>query len=147
VIDGQQRHAPRTLLPLPSRLASDLPISAEDAAYLAAFARFLHRNVASGGAAEDTLATYSVHVATWLAWCRGTGLELASATVDDVEDYREALIGAGCQPATVAIQADARPSLLRRRDPRRPAPRQPGRRRARAACQARRRGLRLPRRG
>lgn len=45
-----------------------------------------------------------MHVATWLAWCRGTELDLARATVDDVEDYREALIGAGCLPATVAIK-------------------------------------------
>jgi site-specific recombinase XerD len=81
-----------------------LPATSEDAAYLAAFARFLDRNVASGDAADDTRATYGVHVATWLAWCRGTELEPASATVDDVEDYREALIGAGCLPATVAIK-------------------------------------------
>lgn len=89
--------------PLLSATATELPGKSEDAAYLAAFARFLHRNVASGDAADDTRA-YGVHVATWLAWCRGTELDLARATVDDVEDYREALIGAGCQPATVAIK-------------------------------------------
>jgi integrase/recombinase XerC/integrase/recombinase XerD len=33
---------------------------------------------------------------------RGVSLELSQAT--DVEDFREALIGAGCQPATVAIK-------------------------------------------
>jgi site-specific recombinase XerD len=104
VIDGQLRDARRTLLPLPSPPSADAPISTQEAAYLAAFARFLNRNVASGDAADDTRATYAVHVATWLASCRGTELELASATVDDVEDYREALIGAGCQPATVAIK-------------------------------------------
>jgi site-specific recombinase XerD len=104
MILGEPRHARRTLLPLPSASATELPARSEDAAYLAAFARFLIRNVASGDAADDTRATYGVHVATWLAWCRGTELELASATVDDVEDYREALIGAGCQPATVALK-------------------------------------------
>jgi site-specific recombinase XerD len=104
MIVGEPRHARRTLLPLPSATATELPATSEDAAYLAAFARFLSRNVASGDAADDTRATYGVHVATWLAWCRATELELASATVDDVEDYREALIGAGCQPATVAIK-------------------------------------------
>jgi site-specific recombinase XerD len=105
VIGGEPRHTRRTLLPLPSPAATaQLPSSAEDAAYLAAFARFLHRNVASGAAAEDTRATYAVHVATWLAWCRGVALDVTRATLDDVEDYREALIGAGCQPATVAIK-------------------------------------------
>jgi site-specific recombinase XerD len=93
----------RTLLPLPSP-STELPASPEAAAYLAAFARFLSRNVASGDAADDTRATYAVHVATWLAWCNGTELEVTHASVDDVEDYREALIGAGCQPATVAIK-------------------------------------------
>jgi site-specific recombinase XerD len=95
-------HARRTLLPLPA--ASELPASPDEAAHLAAFARFLSRNVASGTPSDDTRATYTVHVATWLAWCRGIDLDLARATLDDVEDYREALIGAGCQPATVAIK-------------------------------------------
>jgi hypothetical protein len=45
-----------------------------------------------------------VHVATWLAWCRGVELDVASATTDDVEDFREALIGAGYRPSTVAIK-------------------------------------------
>jgi len=94
--------ARRTLLPLPAE--AKLPASPEEAAYLAAFARFLHRNVASGDAADDTRATYAVHVATWLALCRGVALDVTRATLDDVEDYREALIGAGCQPATVAIK-------------------------------------------
>ena len=104
VSSAQPQHTRRTLLPLPSATATDLPASPEDATYLAAFARFLQRNVASGDAAADTRATYSVHVATWLAWCRGVALELSQATLDDVEDFREALIGAGCQPATVAIK-------------------------------------------
>jgi hypothetical protein len=65
---------------------------------------FLSRKVANGAAADDTRATYGVHVATWLARCRGTELELASATVEDVEDYRDALIVAGCLQATVAIK-------------------------------------------
>jgi hypothetical protein len=65
----------------------------------------LSHNVASGDAADDTRATYTVHVATWLAWCRGMDLEPARAGVDDVEDYREALIGAGCQPATRGPQS------------------------------------------
>ena len=97
-------HTRRTLLPLPAAADSELPASPEDAAYPAAFARFLHRNVASGDAAVDTRATYTVHVATWLAWCRGVSLDVAGVTADDVEDFREALIGAGCQPATVAIK-------------------------------------------
>ena len=97
---SRRRH---TLLPLPSPTATE-PHSSEEAAYLATFARFLSHNVASGDAADDTRATYTVHVATWLAWCRGMDLEPARAGVDDVEDYREALIGAGCQPATVAIK-------------------------------------------
>jgi len=106
VIGGEPRHARRTLLPLPAASDPDtqLPASAEEAAYLAAFARFLSRNVASGDPAADTRATYAVHVATWLAWCRGTDLDVPRATVDDVEDFREALIGAGCRPATVAIK-------------------------------------------
>ena len=45
-----------------------------------------------------------MHAGTWLAWCQGTELDVTRASVDDVEDYREALIGAGCQPATVAIK-------------------------------------------
>ncbi|MBV9328040.1 MAG: tyrosine-type recombinase/integrase [Chloroflexi bacterium] len=99
-------HGRRALLP--GRLANaddELLDSPEDAAaYLGAFARFVQRNVASGDAADDTRATYAVHVATWLAWCRGVSLEVSRVTVEDVEDYREALIGAGCKPATVAIK-------------------------------------------
>jgi site-specific recombinase XerD len=97
-------HARRTLLLLASANADEALASHEDSAYVAAFARFLHRSVASGDAADDTRATYAVHVATWLAWCRGVSLEVSQVAVDDVEDYREALIGAGCQPATVAIK-------------------------------------------
>ena len=73
----------RTLLPLPSAATAELPALPADAAYMNAFARFLNRNVARP---DNTRATYAVHVATWLAWCRGTDLELASATIDDVED-------------------------------------------------------------
>ena len=101
--EGPQ-HTRRTHLPLPSPSNSDLPATAEVTAYLAAFARFLSRNVASGAPSDDTRATYAVHVATWLAWCRGVSLDIARATLDDVGDYREALIVAGCQPATVAIK-------------------------------------------
>jgi hypothetical protein len=43
------------------------------------------------------------HVVTWLAWCRGVELDVA-ATTEDVEDYREALSGAGCMPNTIAIK-------------------------------------------
>ena len=41
---------------------------------------------------------------SWLAWYCGTELDITRATLDDVEDCREALIGAGRQPATVAIK-------------------------------------------
>ena len=51
--------------------------------HLAAFARFLPR-VASGDNADDKRV---LPLATWLARRRGTELELASATIDDVEDY------------------------------------------------------------
>jgi site-specific recombinase XerD len=102
-------HRRRTLLPLPAAAAPhDFPLgtvaSTSERAYVEAFFRFLNRNVAAGDAADDTRTTYAVHVATWLAWCRGVGLDVAQATVDDVEDYREGLIGAGCQPSTVALK-------------------------------------------
>lgn len=95
-------HRRRALLPLPS--ADEPASSAKEADYVAAFARFPSRNVAAGDPAEDTRATYAVHVATWLAWCRGVELDVAAATTEDVEDYREALIGAGCLPNTTAIK-------------------------------------------
>ena len=44
-----------------------------------------------GDAAADHRATYAVPLATWLAGLggrRGTEPELASATIDDVEDFR-----------------------------------------------------------
>jgi site-specific recombinase XerD len=97
-------HTRRTRLPVPAPATSEALTSHEEAAYLSAFARFLQRNVAAGDAAADTRATYAVHVATWLAWCRGVELDVAGATVDDVEDYREALVGAGCQPSTTALK-------------------------------------------
>jgi len=43
-------------------------------------------------------------MATWLAWCRGVELDVAAAATEDVEDYREALLGAGCLPSTIAIK-------------------------------------------
>jgi site-specific recombinase XerD len=99
-------HRRAGLLPLPlaSQDAIDAPASAAEVDYVAAFARFLSRNVAAGDPAADTRATYGVHVATWLAWCRGAELDVAAATTEDVEDYREALVGAGCLPNTVAIK-------------------------------------------
>jgi site-specific recombinase XerD len=95
-------HRRRGLLPLPSDDES-APSTAE-AEYVAAFARFLSRNVAAGDPAEETRATYAVHVATWLAWCRGVDLDVSAATIGDVEDFREALVGAGCLPNTIAIK-------------------------------------------
>jgi len=95
-------HRRRARLPLPS--PNDALASLSEADYVAAFARFLSRNVAAGDPAADTRATYAVHVATWLAWCRGVALDVAAVTTEDVEDYREALIGAGCLPNTTAIK-------------------------------------------
>ena len=98
-------HRRLALLPLPSATAlADEPVSTSEADYVAAFARFLSRNVAAGDPADDTRATYGVHVATWLAWCRAVALDVAAAATEDVEDYREALLGAGCRPSTIAIK-------------------------------------------
>jgi hypothetical protein len=53
---------------------ADAPASSAKATHVARpFARFLSRNVAAGGPADDTRATRGVHVATWLAWRRGPG--------------------------------------------------------------------------
>jgi len=82
-------HRRVALLPLPSgRDVADAPISASEGDYVAAFARFLSRNVAAGNPADDTRATYGVHVATWLAWCRGVELDVAAAATEDVEDVQ-----------------------------------------------------------
>ena len=52
-------HRRVALLPLPSgRDVADAPISASEGDYVAAFARFLSRNVAAGNPADDTRATY-----------------------------------------------------------------------------------------
>jgi hypothetical protein len=84
--------------------AVDLPASAQEAAYVSAFARFHSRNVAAGDPADDTRATYALHVAIWLAWSRGVDLDVGAATSNDVEGYRKALISAGCLPTTTAIK-------------------------------------------
>jgi hypothetical protein len=72
LVDPNRPIAHRRLAPLPSAHdVADEPVSAAEADYFAAFARFLSRNVAAGNPADDTRATYGVHVATRLAWCRG----------------------------------------------------------------------------
>jgi hypothetical protein len=81
VLDARaaSRHRP-SRLPVPLLDLDRQPWSASEHAYVAAFTRFVARNVAAGTAAEDTRATYGVHVATWFAWCRGVELTVDAAT-------------------------------------------------------------------
>lgn len=67
-----------------------------------AFAAFLRLDVANGDAAPDTLRGYRAQAAAWLAWCREQGRDAATAGVDDVKHYRQALVARGCRPATIA---------------------------------------------
>jgi site-specific recombinase XerD len=83
------------------------PASATGTDYVAAFARFLSRQRRGWRpvrrAARHILRAPG-HLATWLAWCRGVDLDVAAATTEHVEDYREALLAVGCLPHTRAIK-------------------------------------------
>lgn len=84
-------------LALPS---SPAPLAQADA--LAAFGDFLRLRVADGDASPATLRTYRGHVAAFVEWCKGQGINPAQASEHDLEAYRAALIGEGLARDTVA---------------------------------------------
>ena len=67
------------------------------------FAKFLRRDVANGDASEDTLRGYRAQVQQWVLWCQEMSISPMKATVDDVIDYRQALLHTKkYKPATIA---------------------------------------------
>lgn len=67
-----------------------------------AFAAFVRLEVAQGAAAPDTQRGYWSQVRAWAAWCQAQACCLATAPATAVKAYRQALVEAGYQPASIA---------------------------------------------
>jgi site-specific recombinase XerD len=67
-----------------------------------AFTTFLRLEVAQGAAALDTQRGYWSQVRAWAAWCQAQACCLATAPATAVKTYRQALVEAGYQPASIA---------------------------------------------
>jgi site-specific recombinase XerD len=67
-----------------------------------AFATFLRLEVAQGAAALDTQRGYWGQVRAWAAWCQAQACCLATAPATAVKAYRQALVEAGYQAASIA---------------------------------------------
>jgi len=67
-----------------------------------AFAAFLRLEVAQGAATPDTHRGYWSQVRAWTAWCQAQACCLATAPATAVKAYRQALVEAGYQPASIA---------------------------------------------
>ena len=69
-----------------------------------AFAAFLRLEVAQGAATPDTQRGYWSQVRAWTAWCQAQACCLATAPATAVKAYRQALVEAGYQPASIAYK-------------------------------------------
>jgi len=67
-----------------------------------AFATFLRLEVAHGAATPDTQRGYWSQVRAWAAWCQAQACCLATASATAVKTYRQQLVEAGYQPASIA---------------------------------------------
>jgi integrase/recombinase XerD len=67
-----------------------------------AFATFLGLEVAQGAATADTQRGYWSQVRAWAAWCQTQTCCLATAPATAVKAYRQDLVAAGYQPASIA---------------------------------------------
>jgi integrase/recombinase XerD len=67
-----------------------------------AFATFLRLEVAQGAAALDTQRGYWSQVRAWAAWCQAQACCLATASATAIKTYRQQLVEAGYQPASIA---------------------------------------------
>ncbi len=67
-----------------------------------AFAAFLRLEVAHGAATLDTQRGYWSQVRAWAAWCQAQPCCLATAPATAVKTYRQALVAAGYQAASIA---------------------------------------------
>jgi integrase/recombinase XerD len=67
-----------------------------------AFATFLRLEVAQGAATPDTQRGYWSQVRTWAAWCQAQACCLATAPATAVKTYRQQLVEAGYQAASIA---------------------------------------------
>ena len=92
--------------PRPARPAACCPVCSSqpvtDTVVGQAFATFLRLEVAQGAAALDTQRGYWGQVRAWAAWCQAQACCLATAPTTAVKAYRQALVEAGYQPASIA---------------------------------------------
>lgn len=66
------------------------------------FAVFVHIDVANGDASEDTVRGYFSQVKQYVEWCQEARVEPATASEDDIKQYRAYLIQQGYEPGTIA---------------------------------------------
>lgn len=67
-----------------------------------AFATFLRLEVAQGAATPDTQRGYWSQVRAWVAWCQAQACCVVAASAPAVKAYRQALVEAGYQAASIA---------------------------------------------
>jgi site-specific recombinase XerD len=96
----------RLLRPRPAGAAVCCPVCSPqpvlDTATGQAFATLLRLDVAHGAATPDTQRGYWSQVRAWVAWCQAQACCLATAPTTAVKAYRQALVEAGYQPASIA---------------------------------------------
>ena len=78
------------------------PQPVTDTAVGQAFAAFLRLEVAQGAATSDTQRGYWSQVRAWAAWCQAQACCLATAPATAATPYRQALVVASDQPASIA---------------------------------------------
>lgn len=96
----------RLLRPSPAVALACCPVCSPqpvtDTAVGQAFAAFLRLEVAQGAATPDTQRGYWSQVRAWVAWCQAQRCCLATASATAVKTYRQYLVEAGYQPASIA---------------------------------------------
>jgi site-specific recombinase XerD len=88
--------APATCCPV----CGTLPLA--ETAVGQAFRTFVQLEVAQGAAALETQRGYWSQGRAWAAWCQGQGCCLVTASATVVKTYRQALVAAGYQAASIA---------------------------------------------
>jgi len=96
----------RLLRPRPAGAAACCPVCrpqpVTDTAVGQAFATFLRLEVAQGAASLDTQRGYWSQVRAWAAWCQAQACCVVTASAPAVKAYRQALVEAGYQAASIA---------------------------------------------
>ena len=68
------------------------------------FAKILNEKIACGNASGDTVKTYTQQLKLFVAWCDRRKIEIATATQENIEEYRRYLVNKKLKVATIALK-------------------------------------------